>query len=73
MPIIEILKIGFCDKTSCNSMRCHRRVYCVDESSSSYNVHKNNRQYTHFLTEIQRTYQGIQPDYAKISAEAKAL
>ena len=74
-PVIDILEIGFCSKTSCNGMRYHRSVYCIDEKfmRSSYKVHENNKQYQNFLTEIKRTYnQDIQANYAKKSAEAKA-
>ena len=73
-PIVDVLEIGFCDKTSCNKIKSHQSVYCVDEKYSSYKVHENNRLYRNILTEIKRTYDhGIKQNYAKRSAEAKAL
>ena len=72
--IVDVLEIGFCDKTSCNKIKSHQSVYCVDEKYSSYKVHENNRLYRNILTEIKRTYDhGIKQNYAKRSAEAKAL
>lgn len=73
-PIVDVLEIGFCDKTSCNKIKSHQSVYCVDEKYSSYKVHENDRLYRNILTEIKRTYDhGIKQNYAKRSAEAKAL
>ena len=73
-PVVSILKIGFCCKLPCKSMRNHRRAYCVDETDASYKVHKNYKYYRDLLNEIKITYvQDMLPDSAKYFEEAKAL
>ena len=72
--VLSILQIGFCGKPSCNNLLNHRMAYCVDETGTSYGIHKNCKLYRNFLKEIQLTnVKNVQPEHNKQPKEVAAV
>ena len=75
--ILEILEIGFCQKSSCKSKKVQLEAYCMDEVKDKvycYGVHKKSKSYKDFYNKIKSKKIGNrQPEYTDKQKKAEAL